>query len=92
MAYAGRMPRTKKSTLPARRGLVSGEFAIGNRLASSTALMVLNFRLAGAKLTSTGGVIFWGCLSGLMNLSRRVKGTQEMVATLKRPPPAGRPQ
>jgi hypothetical protein len=77
---------------PASQGVVSGEFATGNRLASSIAPVIPNVRQAGAKLPSTGEAIFGGFLNDLMSLLRRGRGTQAMVATLKRPPPARRPR
>jgi hypothetical protein len=71
----------------ASQRVVSDEFATGNGLTSSTAPMMSNLFPVGAKLTSTGEVILWGYLDDLMSLRRRVRGTQAMVATLKRPPP-----
>ena len=67
-------------------------FATGNGPASSTAPMISNLCQAGANPASTGEVILWGYLDDLINLSRRGRGTQAMVATLKRPPPARRPR
>jgi hypothetical protein len=51
--------------MAALQGVVSDEFATGNGLTSSTAPMILNLRLAGARLSPTGEVIFWGYLSNL---------------------------
>jgi hypothetical protein len=82
--------RNQMISSAASQGVVSDEFATGNGLASSTAPMILSLFPAGAKLTSTGEVILWGYLDDPMRLSRRSRGTQEMVATLKRPPPARR--
>ena len=42
---------------------------------------------AGANHTSTGEFILWGYVCNPMSLSRRGRGTQAVVATLKRPPP-----
>jgi hypothetical protein len=42
----------------ASQGVVSGEFATGNGLASSTAPMILTLHQAGATLTSTREAIF----------------------------------
>ena len=75
----------------ASQRVVSDEFATGNGLTSSTAPMMSNLFPVGAKLTSTGEVILWGYLDDPMSLRRRVRGTQAMVATLKRPTPARRP-
>jgi hypothetical protein len=68
------------------RGVVSGEFATGNGLASITAPMTSSLFPAGANLTSIGEVVLWGYVCNPMRLSRRVGGTHAMVATLKRPP------
>ena len=67
--------------------VVSGEFATGSGLTSATAPMILNLFPAGANLTSTGEVVLWGYVCNPMRLLRRSRGTQAMVATLKRPPP-----
>ena len=80
-------PRTRE----ALRGVVSGEFATGNGLTSSTAPIMSSLVPAGANLTSTGEVILWGCVCNRMRLLRRVRGTHTMVATLKRPPPGVSP-
>jgi len=76
----------------ASQGVVSDEFVTGNGLTSSTAPMISNLFPAGAKPASTGEVILWGYVDDPMSLPRRGRGTHEMVATLKRPPPARRPQ
>ena len=80
------MAATKRPSRPLR-GVVSDEFATGNRLVLLTAPMILNLFPAGAKPASTGEVILWGYLDDPMSLWRRGRGTQAMVATLKRPPP-----
>jgi hypothetical protein len=72
-------------------GVVSGEFATGNGLTSATAPITSSLFPAGANLTSTGEVILWGYVGNPMRLSRRVRGTQAVVATLKRPHPPKRP-
>ena len=70
--------------------VVSGEFATGNGLALLTAPMTLNLFPAGATPSSTGEVNLGGYVCNFMALSRRVRGTHVMVATLKRPPSRGR--
>ena len=67
--------------------MVSGEFATGNGLTSSTAPMISSLFPAGANLASTGEVILWGYVCNPMSLRRRARGNHAMVATLKRPPP-----
>ena len=73
----------------APQGVVSGEFATGNGLTSSTAPIMSSLVPAGANLPSTGEVILWGCVCNPMRSLRRVRRTHAMVATLKRPPPWG---
>ena len=55
----------------ASQGVVSGEFATGNGLTSSTAPIILSLCPAGAKLTSTGEVTFWGYLCDPMSLREK---------------------
>ena len=79
--------RNQMISSSASQGVVSGEFATGNGLTSSTAPMISNLFPAGANLASTGEVLLWGYVCDPMRLSRRGRGTHAMVATLKRPPP-----
>ena len=74
----------------APQGVVSDEFATGNGLTSLNAPIMSSLFPAGAKPASTGEVILWGYVSDPMMLLRRGRVIQAMVATLKRPPPAGR--
>jgi hypothetical protein len=59
-------------------GVVSDEFvakafATENGPPSSTALMISNLFPLGAKLTSTGEVILWGCLDDPMSLREKAR-------------------
>ncbi len=56
--------------LAALQGVVSGEFATGNGLTSLTAPIILNYRPAGATLTSIGEVVLWGYVCDPMSLRR----------------------
>ena len=78
-----------KAALGGRWSLASSpltRFATGNELVPLTAPMISNLFPAGANPASTGEVILWGYVCNPMRLSRRGRGTQAMVATLKRPP------
>jgi hypothetical protein len=71
MANAVRIGRNQIISSATSQGVVSGEFATGNGLASSTAPMMSNLFPAGANLTSTGEVILWGCLCNPMRLCEK---------------------
>ena len=75
--------RNQMNSSVALRGVVSGEFATGNGLASLTAPMISNLFPAGANLTSTVEVILWGYLCNPMRLCEKAT---EMAFSIEEAP------